>query len=43
MIPKDDGPWGGFFISFESIIYAIIGGFLLFFISGFIYIEKKAV
>ncbi|XQY91569.1 ABC transporter permease [Metabacillus sp. HB246100] len=43
MIPKDDGPWGGFFISFESIIYAIIGGFLLFFISGFVYIEKKTV
>lgn len=43
MIPKDDGPWGGFFISMESIIFPIIGGFIIFFISGLLYIKKKTV
>ncbi len=44
MIPKGgEGPWGGFFMSFESLVYAIIGGFILFFASGLIYINKKAV
>ncbi|MDQ0231394.1 ABC transporter permease [Metabacillus malikii] len=44
MIPRDGtGPWGGFFLSFESIAYAIIGGFILFFASGLVYINKKAV
>lgn len=44
MIPKGgEGPWGGFFMSFESLVYAIIGGFILFFVSGLIYINKKAV
>ncbi|WP_338788219.1 ABC transporter permease [Metabacillus sp. FJAT-53654] len=43
MIPKGDGPWGGFFVSFESIIFAIIGGFVIFFASGLVYIRRKAV
>ncbi|MGG3926832.1 ABC transporter permease [Metabacillus fastidiosus] len=43
MMPKDEGPWGGFFVSIESIIFPIIGGFILFFISGLLYIKKKAV
>jgi hypothetical protein len=43
MIPKADGPWGGFFVSFESIIFAIIGAFVVFFASGLVYIHKKAV
>lgn len=43
MIPKEGGPWGGFFVSFESIIYAITLGFIIFFVSGLVYIQRKAV
>ena len=43
MIPKAEGPWGGFFVSLESIIFAIAGAFVVFFASGLVYIHKKAV
>lgn len=43
MLPRGDGPWGGFFISFESLIFAICGSFLLFFTAGLLYIRQKAI
>lgn len=43
MIPKGEGPWGGFFLSFESLIFPISGGFIVFFVSGLVYIRRKAV
>ncbi|MFB9761002.1 ABC transporter permease [Ectobacillus funiculus] len=43
MLPKGDGPWGGFFTSFESLIFAICGSLLLFFAAGLLYIRQKAI
>jgi lantibiotic transport system permease protein len=43
MIPPGEDTWGSFFVSFESIAYAILGSFVLFFICGLMYIRRKAV
>ncbi|MBA2175213.1 ABC transporter permease [Halobacillus locisalis] len=43
MLPQSEGIMGGFFVSVESMMVAVIGGFLVFFIGGLTSIHRKVV
>ncbi|RFU62817.1 ABC transporter permease [Peribacillus glennii] len=43
MVPPGEESWGALFVSFESIVFAIMGGFIIFFMGGLIYIRRKTV
>ncbi len=43
MIPKVEGNYGTFYVSPETLFYVIIGSFLVFFIGGLTYMQRKPV
>ncbi|MDH6671563.1 ABC transporter permease [Paenibacillus glucanolyticus] len=43
MMPAGQADFGAFNIPFESLMIVIVGGFLLFFLGGFIYFQRKEV
>ncbi|TGB02639.1 ABC transporter permease [Halobacillus salinus] len=43
MLPPSDSLFGGFFVSLESLLVAIFGGGLVFFIGGLVSIQRKVV
>jgi lantibiotic transport system permease protein len=43
MMPHNSNNFGAFNISFETLIYVILGSFVVFFVSGFTYFQRKEV
>jgi lantibiotic transport system permease protein len=43
MIPKAEGNYGAFYVSPETLLYVIVGSFLVFFIGGLTYMQRKPV
>ncbi|EFU42937.1 hypothetical protein PVOR_05398 [Paenibacillus vortex V453] len=43
MMPAGQADFGAFNVPFESLMIVIVGGFLLFFLGGFIYFQRKEV
>ncbi|KKO52334.1 ABC transporter permease [Paenibacillus sp. DMB20] len=43
MAPSTENDFGAFLVPFETLMLVVIGGFLLFFVSGMIYFQRKEV
>ncbi|GKS11602.1 RumG protein [Paenibacillus chitinolyticus] len=43
MLPASDTSLGGLHVSFETLIYVILGGFVVFFLSGLSYFQRKEI
>ena len=43
MMPAGQADFGAFNLPFESLMTVVVGGFLLFFLAGFIYFQRKEV